>query len=278
MFKKVLSMFRSSQLPPNVPGGTSDGQPMMPACDQSGIIWTRLTTGGGGLSMSGGDVTTDNVVTTGIVGLDTRSFLYGFDGATFDRLRTLADDGDAQAALTLGLLANAARLQAFNGATYDRVRSGGNNADAEAVATLGLLRNNNYANNFNEVSWDRNRGNTQFTVLPLAARTATVTSGDLINYNARGIVAILNITAVPGVDTIQLLFLEVDPVSGTSLFQIGTNPVQIATGVFSFAMYPAAMAGRTNQTNAILPRTFRIRITHSGAGSFTYSVGASLIL
>lgn len=54
--------------------------------------------------------------------LAVENYNMAFNGATYDRLRSLADSGDAQAALTLGLLATVSRMQAWNGATYDRVR------------------------------------------------------------------------------------------------------------------------------------------------------------
>lgn len=284
MFKKIVALFRGSSTPPaevldpatGLPY-TGQGLPLMPACDRSGVIWTRLSTGAGGLALTGGTVVSDDVVAAGINGLDTRSFLYGFDGATFDRLRTLADNGDAQAALTLGLLSTVSRLQGFNGATWDRLRSGGNNVDAEAVATLGLLRNNIYPTLFNETTWDRQRGNTEFTLLPSAARTVTTNSADIINFNAKGIYLFFNITAVPGVDTVTLVYQQKDPVSG-NYFQHGTAAAQIATGLTTFLLYPAAISNASAIQNASICRTSRIRVVPSGAGSFTYSVGGCFLL
>lgn len=50
--------------------------------------------------------------------------LQGLDAAgNWDRLRSLADNADAQAALTLGLLAVASRPQMWNGATFDRMQN-----------------------------------------------------------------------------------------------------------------------------------------------------------
>lgn len=122
MFDKIVALFRSSSTPPGAAGINLTGVPMMGACDSGGILWTRPSTGAGGSSISGGTIASDNLPTTQ-VGQDSRSFIYGFDGATWDRIRTLADNGDAQALLTLGLLATIARLQGFNGATYDRLRT-----------------------------------------------------------------------------------------------------------------------------------------------------------
>lgn len=88
MFKRILSLYRSVTA---VPGSfLTDGTPTVPICDNAGIIWTRLSTGAGGLGISGGTVVSDNVVAAGINGLDARSFLYGFDGTNFDLLRTVS--------------------------------------------------------------------------------------------------------------------------------------------------------------------------------------------
>lgn len=43
----------------------------------------------------------------------------------------------------------------YNGATWDMLRSGGNNSDAVATATLGYLRTINYVYGWNAASWDR---------------------------------------------------------------------------------------------------------------------------
>jgi hypothetical protein len=66
--------------------------------------------------------------------LGTVARLTGYDatGNNWDRLRTAADNGDAQAALALGVLATLARNEAFNGATWDRLRT---NAAAVLSAT-----------------------------------------------------------------------------------------------------------------------------------------------
>lgn len=74
--------------------------------------------------------TADNVSASTQRGLDTRAFLYGFDGSNFDRLRvsTIAADGIATTNVTLQV---ASFLYAFNGTTWDRLRIDG----ADALST-----------------------------------------------------------------------------------------------------------------------------------------------
>lgn len=84
-------------------------------------------------------------VTAGADILDVQAILYGFNGATYDRIRaSLTAD-----ALTTGLLNNAPFN--FNGATWDRQRS----ASGDALAATGLLGSAKLL--FNGATWDRTR-------------------------------------------------------------------------------------------------------------------------
>lgn len=159
-------------------------------------------------------------------------------------------------------------------------------SDAQAVfqqRTEGGSQNSSMAVGpvlFNGAGWDRQRANTDLTLLASAARTTTTASPDQINYNGRGVVVFLNITAVPGVDTLQVNVQAKDPVSGVySTFAQG--PTIATTGFQYITVYPgAATAGSFLAYTSVqpLPRTWRVNIGHSAATSFTYSVGASVIL
>jgi hypothetical protein len=211
------------------------------------------------------NVNTDAVdlITVQAVELLTAAVTYGFNGATFDRIRTLADNGDAQAALTLGLLATMARLEGFNGATFDRLRTLVDNADGQATGILGLLGIENRAQLFNGATFDRQRGNTEFTILASAVRSASNNSADFTNYNSTRLFAFLNITAVPGADTITVAIQSKDPVSGN----YATTLSGTAQGAVGLSVIPTTAIG------VIVPRTFRVLVSHSGAGNFTYSIG-----
>jgi hypothetical protein len=104
-------------------------------------------------------------------------------------------------------------------------------------------------------------------VLASAVRNASTNSADITNYNGSNVLIILNITAVPGVDTITPKIQAKDPVSG-SYVTLVTGTAQAANGAF-FTSLPAALLG-------CLSRTWRVNITHSGAGNFTYSVGYTI--
>lgn len=84
-------------------------------------------------------------------------YLKGFNGTTYDRIRSVANNADAIAVTTLGNLSNAVYNYLFNGTTWDRARSGGNAADAEATTSLGLTETDSYCRTFNGATWDRCR-------------------------------------------------------------------------------------------------------------------------
>lgn len=91
----------------------------------------------------------------------------------------------------------------------------------------------------------------------------------------KGLLAYLNITAVPGVDTVKLQLQEQEPVSGTysTLYQ---TSVQVGAVLVKMLVYPgitevadtAVLVHRAD----ILPPKWRFKVVHSGAGNFTYSL------
>jgi hypothetical protein len=96
----------------------------------------------------------------------------GFNGATWDRLRTLVDNADGSASGVVGLQGIVARIQGFNGASFDRVRVGGDNADGVAVLAAGsqLASSRDYV--FNGATWDRFRTPNVFKPFATTAITA----------------------------------------------------------------------------------------------------------
>jgi hypothetical protein len=109
--------------------------------------------------------------------------LMGFNGATWDRLVSGADNGDAVASAALGRLLTMARLAGFNGASYDRLRSG-------AGMSLGVLfqqeRGLDYGTAF--VSSAALAANTPQNVLAAASNVNGVrlVDGGFVSQNAGG--------------------------------------------------------------------------------------------
>lgn len=121
--------------------------------------------------------------------------------------------------------------------------------------------------------------NTQGTLLASAARTITITSPIQTNYNAKGIIVFLNVTAASGVGGLFTRVRVYDPVSNSAVYLNAQPAAVTATGMYTYVLYPGASGGAFTQiTPAMLPRTWEVFVTPVDASSYTYSVGYSLIL
>lgn len=87
--------------------------------------------------------------------LDVAGYNYVLSGATWDRVRALPSDTDAQVAAQDGLQGGVSRLQGYNGATWDRLRTYGANADNLTAPTLGLLGVYSFLAVYDGTNYDR---------------------------------------------------------------------------------------------------------------------------
>jgi len=133
---------------------------------------------------------------------------------------------------------------------------------------------------YNGTTFDIQQANTQGTLLASAARTATTLSANQINYNGKGVIFTLNITAASGTGGLTIVLHGVDPISGLN-YDLNTAAAAItAQGEYAFVFYPGASGTSTyiKQTNSIvLPRTWNIGVGAGDSSSYTYSVGYQLI-
>lgn len=112
-------------------------------------------------------------------------------------------------------------------------------------------------------------------VLESAVRNSDTTSDEIGNVGGQGLIVVFDVTAVPGGDFVTLFIQGKDPCSGkfytmfsaTATDVIGTTVLQIA---------PALPPVVNSTSPELIPGTWRVFVDHSGAGSFTYSVGATL--
>jgi hypothetical protein len=127
---------------------------------------------------------------------------------------------------------------------------------------------------YNGIGWDPWRLNMNVTLLASAARTATLQSADQTNFNGSCVHVVLNVTSA-GTGSITLTVQGKDSVSsayytliaGAAVTTNSTNVYKVCPGITVAANVSAA---------DILPRTWRIDVTHNNANSITYSVGASV--
>lgn len=159
-------------------------------------------------------------------------------------------------------------------ATWGRQTSArGFNADNLAGTVLPVAATWNY----NETGYDRQRNNTQSTLLASAARTSTTNTADQTLFNGRGAVLFLDITVVPGVETVTLAVQIKDPASGKYI-SILTSAPQATTGTTIYAVYPGVTPAGGIAISFQLTHTWRVLLTHSASGSFTYSLGGAVTL
>lgn len=130
--------------------------------------------------------------------------------------------------------------------------------------------------NYNGSSWDRHRNNYGETVISSVTTNSGGSSPTMTNYNARGAIFFVNITAATGtLPTLTMQVQALDPTSGvwanitgaltTVLASVGMTTLTIGNGITLIA---------NAQVNVNLPRTYRVSYTIGGISpSFTFSVG-----
>lgn len=197
----------------------------------------------------------------------------GFDGTAWDRLRTMSVISSSGSQFsTTGIPITGLAVQNGN-TTAVGVQAAGSLTDGNA----GLTSLPVAARSWNGASYDALRGNIAGTLLASAARTATTNSSDQTNYNGRGVEITLDVTVVPGGDTITLSIESKDPASGNYTTLL-TGAAISTTGTRRYVLYPGVGAVANQLVSDILSRTWRVKVTHSAGTSFTYSVGYAVVL
>jgi len=141
---------------------------------------------------------------------------------------------------------------------------------------------------------DSMRSNGAVTLLTSAARTASTSSATQTNHNFRGVYLILNVT-VAGTGTLRLYVRMVDPASGATVTVTADSAGITTTGTYWLTLHPGALASTVAATappfasglnaafavqaaNALLPRSWVGFVSHSDGSSWTYTLGAFLIV
>lgn len=118
--------------------------------------------------------------------------------------------------------------------------------------------------------------NRAITILASAVRAATNNSADQTNLVGRGVHVVIDVTAVPGVDTVTPKIQGKDELSG-QYYDILTGAAISGVSTVVLKVYPGITVAANVSASDILPKTWRVVMTHSAGTNFTYSVGASLI-
>jgi hypothetical protein len=116
------------------------------------------------------------------------------------------------------------------------------------------------------------------TIMTATAATTSQTSGDFATDRCMGGIFYLNITSNPGgAETLQLFIQAKDPISGNYRSVTAYPACTAATNnVFPHFIFPGAFHNSAHTTShawgTFLPDDFRIVITHSASGAWTYTV------
>lgn len=135
---------------------------------------------------------------------------------------------------------------------------------------------------YNNSNYDRMTNNMNVSIQNAGtAKTATFTTGDQTNYNARGVIVYVNVSVTPTgtTPTLQPIIQIKDSVSSNVMAILTASANITAQGLYAYAIYPSAISGVTQSANMPLPRTWNIQFVIGGTTpSFTFSVSASYIL
>jgi len=125
-------------------------------------------------------------------------------------------------------------------------------AAADAAANPTTSRLGACGERFNGASWDRERGTEERTLFASAARTATVNGADQVNYNHRGLIVVVDVTAVVDTPSVVFTIQGKDEVSG-KYYTLLASAAITGTGTTVLRVYP----GLTAAANlvATTPRT-----------------------
>jgi len=151
--------------------------------------------------------------------------------------------------------------------------------DATAAGARGVISYSKTLG-FNGTSYDRWRNNFSESILASAARTATIISSTFTNFNARSMIVELNITAAPTVETLTFAVQYRSPVATTDFLTYGATSADADTGKHIVIIDPSGGADVPNAQQTVrsdIPagQSYRVVVTHSASGSWTYSVGVT---
>jgi hypothetical protein len=109
------------------------------------------------------------------------------------------------------------------------------------------------------------------TLIPSAAYTATVTSGDQDNTQFRGVHVVINVSSYTNGNFTPKIQGK-DPASGT-YYDILVGPAISATGATVLKVYPGIGSAANGAAQDILPKTWRVTVIGASTPSATLSVG-----
>jgi len=164
----------------------------------------------------------------------------------------------------------------FNGTTWDRIIAGtvGDTTASSLIGQYTVGRNMLY--DAGAATWNMQRANSSLVVLASAARTALINSSDIVNYNWRGAVIYINITAFTA-GSITVTIKGKDEVGG-GYSTILASAALAAVALTPLTIYPGVTVAANSSASTVLPRLWRAEVAVGSADSITYSISVSYVL
>jgi hypothetical protein len=106
--------------------------------------------------------------------------------------------------------------------------------------------------------------------------TASQDSGTRDGRFYRGVILVIDVTAAPGAQNLVVTLEGVDPVSG-KFWSILASAAITAISTTVLKVFPGLTASANAVANDVLPPAWHVKVTNSGAGSWTYTVAAHLL-
>lgn len=139
--------------------------------------------------------------------------------------------------------------------------------------------NNQFVWNGAWVSYAATRLNKDSTILTLAAAASSVNSSDQTNFNGKGVLVGVNITAITGTTPTLTVTIQGKDVASAQYYTILASTALNATGFTSLSVYPALTVSPNLVVNTVLPKTWRISAAIGGTTpAVTATIGASVIV
>ena len=118
--------------------------------------------------------------------------------------------------------------------------------------------------------------NKRITVFESAARTADPTTYDGDMEGGKGLILIIDVTAISATPSVVLTVQGLDHVSD-STYDILASAAITGTGTTRIAIYPGMPAEANLKEDEPMPRHFKVKAVHGDADSITYSVGGYIL-
>ena len=117
--------------------------------------------------------------------------------------------------------------------------------------------------------------NESVVLIPSASRTATNASAAQDNLRSRGVIATINVTTI-GTGSVTLSIQRWDAALAAWVDMLATAAIITATSG-TLTLYPGLTAAANSVASAVLPRGWRVAVTHNNANACTYVVGISTL-